>query len=62
MTVDLSPAKASVASGLPPGHPGRELLLSLPDRISEREFDALFPSLLRVLKLKEPTNHVGRVL
>ena len=50
MTVDLGRVKSSVASDFAPGHPGRELVLNLPDRISEREFDALFPSLVRVLR------------
>ncbi len=55
MTVDLLLAKASVTSDFPAGHPGRELLLSLPDHLSEREFDALFPSLVRVLKVRMRT-------
>ncbi len=53
MTVDLTPAKAVVSQSFAPGHPGRELLLTLPDRISEREFDALFPSLVRVLRVQQ---------
>lgn len=49
--VRLSDAKAAASEDLPPGHPGREALLALRDEVSEREFDAIFPSLVRFLKV-----------
>lgn len=51
MTVRLAAAKSAAAQDIEPGHPGREALLALPDEISEREFDAIFPSLVRFLKV-----------
>lgn len=50
MRVDLTAAKRGVAEALPPGHPGREAVLALPDHLSEREFDSLFPLVLRLLR------------
>lgn len=50
MKVSLTAAKAAVAEDLPPGHPGREALLALPDAIPASRFDAIFPILVRLLK------------
>lgn len=48
--IDLGPTKAAIAGDFPPGHPGREALLALPDEIPESRFDAIFPILVRLLK------------
>jgi hypothetical protein len=52
MSIDLRPAKAAVAEGALPGHPGREALLVQPDEVDAATFDALFPSLIRLLRLR----------
>lgn len=49
-TVHLGAAKAAAAEELPPGHPGREAILALPDRMGAPAFDAVFPLLVRLLK------------
>ena len=48
--VNLAAAKAAVFADFPAGHPGREAVLALPDRISVGTFDSLFPVLLRLLR------------
>lgn len=50
MTVRLRAAKSAVAEDFEPGHPGREVLLALADEVPERDFDALFPVLIRLLR------------
>ena len=50
--IDLACSKAAAAEGLPPGHPGRETLLTQPDEMEEAAFDLLFPSLVRLLRLR----------
>jgi hypothetical protein len=49
-TVDLTGVKDEARWSLAPGDVGRELVLALPDRIDDGELDALFPTLLRVLR------------
>ncbi len=50
-SIRLADAKTAASEDLPPGHPGREALLALSDELSEREFDAIFPTLVRLLKV-----------
>jgi hypothetical protein len=50
--VDLRRAKASTADNLPPGTPARETILGLADEVEEEAFDLLFPSLLRLLRMR----------
>ena len=50
--VDLRHSKSAAAESIPPGHPGREALLSQPDEMEEKAFDLLLPSLLRLLRLR----------
>ena len=50
--VDLRSAKSLLARELRPGHPGREAVLALPDELEVTAFDGLFPSLLRLLRLR----------
>ncbi|MCL4324019.1 MAG: hypothetical protein M1144_00925 [Candidatus Thermoplasmatota archaeon] len=50
--VDLRRAKASAADNLPPGATGREALLAQPDELEAAAFDALFPALVRMLRLR----------
>jgi hypothetical protein len=52
MRIDLRPTKASVSRDFPAGHPGRELVLSQPDDVDVTTFDAIFPSLVRLLRLR----------
>ena len=49
-TIDLTIAKNEARRSLPRGDVGRELVLALPDLIDEAELDALFPTLVRVLR------------
>jgi hypothetical protein len=49
-TVDLTEVKAEARRSLASGDVGRELVLALPDRMDVVELDALFPTLLRVLR------------
>ena len=51
MSVRLDRAKSAASASFPPGHPGREAILALQDEIPEREFDAIFPSLVRFLRV-----------
>jgi hypothetical protein len=44
--------KAHVERTLPPGHPGREAVMALPDQMDEAAYDAAFPILLRLLRLR----------
>jgi hypothetical protein len=50
--VNLIRAKESVTRDLQPGHPGREAILAQPDELDVAAFDALFPSLVRLLRLR----------
>ena len=50
--IDLHSAKASAAEALAPGHPGREALLAQPDEMEIAAFDTLFPTLVRLLRLR----------
>lgn len=52
VTVDLRAAKALLSRELRPGHPGREALLAQPDELEVGTFDAVFPVLVRLLRLK----------
>lgn len=52
LKIDLAMAKVEVTRGLAPGHPGREALLALPDELEATAFDAIFPSILRLLRLR----------
>lgn len=53
MKVDISDAKAEARRTLAPGNPGREALLVAPDSLDESTFDALVPTWIRLLRLKE---------
>ncbi len=44
--------KSHVERTLPPGHPGREAVLALPDQMDEAAYDAALPILLRLLRLR----------
>jgi hypothetical protein len=50
VTIDLRPAKNAAMVALPAGHPGRALLLAQPDSLDEPSFDALLPSIVRLLR------------
>ncbi len=50
--VNLRRVKDSVLQDFTPGHPGREALLAQPDELEVAAFDALFPSLVRLLRLR----------
>ncbi len=50
--VDLRKVKESALQDFPPGHPGREALVAQPDELEATVFDALFPSLVRLLRLR----------
>lgn len=52
MKVDLRAAKVAVAEGFAPGQPGREALLAQPDDLEVAAFDTLFPTLIRLLRLR----------
>lgn len=49
-TTDVSTVKDEARRSLAPGDLGRELVLALPDRMDDHELDALFPTLVRVLR------------
>jgi hypothetical protein len=44
--------KAHVERTLPPGHPGREAVLALPDQMDEASFDAVSPFIIHLLRLR----------
>jgi hypothetical protein len=48
--IDLNGVKDEARRSLATGNLGRELVLALPDLIDEGELDALFPTLVRVLR------------
>ncbi len=50
--VDLRLAKRAATEGYPPGAPGREALVAQPDELEATAFDALFPALVRMLRLR----------
>ncbi|MCI4327126.1 MAG: hypothetical protein L3K16_05780 [Thermoplasmata archaeon] len=50
MPIDLREPKSEATRTLPPGHPGREALLAQPDLLPIAEFDALIPTLIRMLR------------
>lgn len=52
MPVRLDRAKEEARRFLPDGQPGRETLLALPDEMPEATFDALVPTLIRLLRLR----------
>ena len=52
LKVDLRTVKESAMQGFLPGHPGREALLAQPDELDVATLDALFPSLIRLLRLR----------
>lgn len=52
MTPSLADVKALAARDLPPGHPGREALLAIPDDTTREAVRAAFPLLVRLLKQK----------
>lgn len=60
-TVRLVAAKRGIAVEFPPGHPGREAILALPDEISAGQFDAVFPLLVRLLKTPTSGGRPGAV-
>jgi hypothetical protein len=49
-TIDLTGVKDEARRSLPPGDVGRELVLALPDKMDDIELDALFPTIVRVLR------------
>jgi hypothetical protein len=49
-TIDLTEVKAEARRSLASGDVGRELVLALPDRMDVVELDALFPTLVHVLR------------
>ena len=49
-TVDLTMVKDVARRSLAPGDVGRELVLALPDMMADDELDALFPTIVRVLR------------
>jgi hypothetical protein len=52
VSIDLRLTKGEVGQMLPPGHPGREALLAQPDELDVATFDGLFPTLVRLLRLR----------
>jgi hypothetical protein len=50
--IDLRTAKAAVREALDPGHPGRELMLSLEDEVEVDTFDLAWPVLVKLLRLR----------
>lgn len=50
--VDLRSAKSAAAEGFPPGHPGREAILAQPDELDVTTLDGLFPTLVRLLRMR----------
>lgn len=48
--VSLRPAKDAAQRDLSPGHPGRLLAEGLPDEMDVAAFDAIFPTLVRLLR------------
>lgn len=50
--VDLRGAKTAAAEGALPGHPGREAVLAQPDDLDVATFDGLFPTLVRLLRVR----------
>ena len=50
--VDLRNVKRTATEGYPPGHPGREAILVQPDELEQTTFDALLPSLLKLLRIR----------
>jgi len=54
-SADLSKAKDEARRSLGPGDAGRELVLALPDRMDSGELDALFPTLVRMLRDRSRT-------
>jgi len=52
MPIRLDGVKAEARRSLPPGHPGREVLLCAEDEISEVEFGLLVPTWVRLLRLR----------
>ncbi len=55
--MDLSGVKDEARRSFAPGDVGRELVLALPGRMDDYELDALFPTLVRVLR--EPSRERG---
>jgi hypothetical protein len=52
LKVDLRTAKDSALQDFLPGHPGREAILAQPDELDVATFDGLFPTLIRLLRLR----------
>ncbi len=51
-SIDLRRVKAVVSQNFSPGHPGREALLAQPDEMEIAAVDTLFPTLVRLLRLR----------
>ena len=49
-SIDFRAIKDAARKELPPGQLGRELLLTQPDELPSAVFDALVPSLIRLLR------------
>lgn len=52
MTVDLVPRKAGFRRLFAPDHPARLAIEAQPDRLSEEEFLALYPVLVRLAGMR----------
>ena len=50
--VDLTPSKAGFRRLFPPDHPARLAIEAQPDTLSEEEFRALYPLLVRLAGTK----------
>ena len=51
-SIALGPVKSVARAALPEGHPGREVILVLPDEMPNRDFDVIIPTLLRLLRTR----------
>lgn len=51
--LDLRLLKSVASQALAPGQPGRELILGLDDLLPESEFNALVPSIVRLVRIRQ---------
>ncbi len=52
MPVPLAEPKRVAVRELPPGHPLREMILRLPDDLSEAQFDTVAPILVGLARVR----------
>jgi hypothetical protein len=59
MPIRLEGPKDEARRSLPPGHPGREVLLAQPDVLDDATFTALLPALIRTLRSRGPEDRAN---